>query len=185
MQGRYRYSVHDATSALFMMHYGPSRVIAIMKFKPQALLDAEMHFATINSLARIRRDLNVAQLNERNMAERIKGVIKQVRSVFRHRVYQRQMRLDTRGQICRQRTHVIRISIGVDYAWSETRILKWFIKGCWSIRLDEKGYMRLIVSCVCTIMITRCLNLVWNVTDGFSLFRMFEKKESLSEILTK
>lgn len=39
---------------------GPSPVIAIMKFKPQALLDTEMHFATINSLAGIWRNLNVA-----------------------------------------------------------------------------------------------------------------------------
>lgn len=58
--------VHGATRALFTVHYGPPRVIAIMKFKPQALLDAEMHFATINSLAGMQWDLNAAQLNERN-----------------------------------------------------------------------------------------------------------------------
>lgn len=61
-------SVHGATRALFTVHYGPPRVIAIMKFKPQALLDAEMHFATINSLAGMQRDLNAAQFNERNAA---------------------------------------------------------------------------------------------------------------------
>lgn len=157
-----------------------------MKFKPQALLDAEMHFATINSLARIRRDLNAAQLNERNMAERIKGVIKQVRSVFRHRVYQRQMRLDTRDQICRQRTHVIRISIGVDYAWSETWSynLKWLIKGCWSIRLDEED-MSLIMSCLMLLydndneMFESCLKRGETyVTDGLFLLRMFGKEKN-------
>jgi len=59
-------SMRDATRALFTVHYGPPRVIAVMKFKPQAPLDAEMHFATINSFAGMQRDLNATQLNESN-----------------------------------------------------------------------------------------------------------------------
>ena len=60
------YARHSATRALFTVHYGPPRVIAVMKFKPQALLDAEMHFATINSFAGMQLDLNATQLNESN-----------------------------------------------------------------------------------------------------------------------
>jgi len=79
--------------ALFTVHYGPPRVIALMKFKPQASLDVEMHFATINSLA---GDAAPGILTRRGLMReehdgRIKGVIKQVRFVFRHSVYRRQM----------------------------------------------------------------------------------------------
>jgi len=60
-------SMHGATRALFTLHYGPPRVIAIMKFKPHRLCSMrKCIFATINSLAGMQRDLNAAQLNERN-----------------------------------------------------------------------------------------------------------------------
>lgn len=113
-------------SALFTVHYGPPRVIALMKFKPQASLDVEMHFATINSLARMQqRDLNATRgLMKEEYGERIKGIIKQVR-LYLDILYTKCPFCianvpDTRDRIRQiQRTRVIRISMGFDYAWSD------------------------------------------------------------------